>query len=122
MGRRGFVTLAGSLLIVAIAMAAFAGRPFGGLKLNKDKSNFDAVIAATIQFSLAEPGQVDLSVFDVSGRRVASLVRESMPEGEHSVIWSIQNGSGRRVVPGVYFYRLEVDGAPVAEQRLVVAR
>jgi uncharacterized protein YejL (UPF0352 family) len=47
----------------------------------------------------------DLSVFDLSGRRVANLLHEHVPAGQRQVHW---NGSGLK--RGVYFARLTMDG------------
>jgi len=54
-----------------------------------------------ISFSLAASEHVQLKVFDVLGREVASLVNRVEPAGEHEMIF---DGSG--LVAGIYFYRL----------------
>jgi hypothetical protein len=72
--------------------------------------------------SLPKAGDVDLSVFDVSGRRVQSLFQGEHSQGQYSVTWDLGNAERGRVVPGVYFYRLAVDGVAQAEQRIVVNR
>lgn len=58
--------------------------------------------STTIEFSLPVESDVRLEVFDVLGRRIASLVSEILPAGKHRVIW---NASG--VSSGIYFYRLQ---------------
>jgi uncharacterized repeat protein (TIGR01451 family) len=63
--------------------------------------------ATRIHFDLPETGAVDLSVFDVTGRRVATLVEGSMPAGRFVTAWDGHDSSGRRVVAGVYFLRLQ---------------
>ena len=72
----------------------------------------------TIRYSLAEEGAVEVSVFDVEGRKVRTLVREQVPAGIHSVIWDGRDDSGREVASGAYFCRLEVGG--YAETRQVM--
>ncbi|MCK4593989.1 T9SS type A sorting domain-containing protein [bacterium] len=67
-------------------------------------------------FSLPDEGWVTLSVYDLSGRRVASLVSSDMTAGRHEVSWSCAD-----VESGVYLYRLET-GADSITQRLVIAR
>ena len=61
----------------------------------------------TIEFSLGVPGQVDLSVFDLLGRRIVSLESGLLSAGRHSLIWDGANSSGKIVASGIYFYRLE---------------
>lgn len=60
----------------------------------------------TIDYSIAEKTVVDLVIFDVSGRRVRTLVSERQLPGGYSVIWDGRNDGGRQVATGVYFYRL----------------
>jgi hypothetical protein len=67
-----------------------------------------------IPVSLSRPARVSLRVFDASGRAVATLVDGDLAAGVHEVAWQA-SGVGR----GVYFYRLEADGAEVT-RRLVV--
>ncbi|MCK5596109.1 MAG: T9SS type A sorting domain-containing protein, partial [Candidatus Eisenbacteria sp.] len=62
-----------------------------------------------------------LSVHDVAGRLVRRLDPAPGARGFLSVDWDGRSGSGERVASGVYFVRLEVDGA-VATRRLVFLR
>jgi hypothetical protein len=74
--------------------------------------------ATNFAFSLPAEGRARLDVFDVAGRRVASVLdEESLDAGRHEVAWS----PGASVSAGTYFYRLETDGKPV-QGRLVVVR
>lgn len=66
--------------------------------------------ATTISFYLARPGPVTLTVYDVTGALVTTLVARSLGEGSHEVDWSGTDARGRRVGSGVYFYRLETRG------------
>jgi hypothetical protein len=63
--------------------------------------------ATWIQFDVAAPVDVDLAVYDVSGRLVAALVHQSMPAGRFLASWDGRDGTGRRVSTGVYFVRLQ---------------
>lgn len=61
-----------------------------------------------IVFSLSEPANVSLAVYDLSGRRVRSLLREdTRPAGEYRVTWDGKDATGQALPTGVYFYRLE---------------
>ena len=62
--------------------------------------------AVSIRFGLARTDQVDLRVFDVTGRMVKTLASGSFAAGPHPMTWDGTNDSGARVQPGVYFYRL----------------
>lgn len=62
----------------------------------------------TIAYSVAEPSQVRLIVYDVSGRRVALLADELRMAGRYVLDWPGLDDSGAPVADGVYFYRLDV--------------
>jgi len=59
-----------------------------------------------IRFGLAETRSVEVSVFSVAGRRVATLQRGPLPAGPHAVTWDGRDAAGRPVASGTYFYRL----------------
>lgn len=63
--------------------------------------------STTIDFSLPAPERVELVVFGVDGRRIATLKDESMPAGRHSVVWLGRDDRGETVASGVYFYRIQ---------------
>ena len=67
--------------------------------------------AGEIRYAVQARGHVDLAIFDVQGRRVATLVREELEAGEHTRAWDGKDRSGRAVASGVYFVRLRVTGA-----------
>ena len=67
----------------------------------------------TIAFSLAAEGHVTLDVFDVTGKRVASLVDGTKSAGRHVVSFEASSLSS-----GIYFYRLNAGG--VIEQKKMV--
>ena len=67
--------------------------------------------STTIRYSLANNSFVQLSIYDVAGRLVRTLVNEeSQQAGPHNVEWDSRDNSGRLVASGVYFYRLQTSG------------
>jgi len=65
----------------------------------------------TLGYQLAAPARVWLSVYDVSGRLVRTLVAgRREPSGERSATWDGADGDGRLLPPGIYLYRLDADG------------
>ena len=53
-----------------------------------------------------DAAELDLSVYDLAGRRVRKLASGIVPGGLHSRTWDGRNDDGRQVAAGVYFYRL----------------
>ena len=61
----------------------------------------------TIRYDVPAPGaDVNISVYDVTGRLVRELVKEHRGAGEWSVQWNGDNDRGQGVASGVYLYRM----------------
>ncbi len=77
--------------------------------------------ATTLRFTLAHEARATLDVVDVAGARVRRLEAGTRPAGEHTILWDGRDDAGSAVRPGVYFVRLDADGAQHAA-RVVVLR
>jgi hypothetical protein len=64
----------------------------------------------TVVLSLHETGPADVSVYDVAGRHVRSLLHGVQPAGEHTLAWDGSDDGGGRLGPGVYMLRLDAGG------------
>lgn len=73
-----------------------------------------------IRFSVPARCDVDLAVFDVTGRRVCRLIGGAVGAGEHAVRWNGRNDAGGPVPPGVYLYRLRAAGITDTKRVVVV--
>ena len=60
-----------------------------------------------IAFSLPASGHVQLSVYNVLGQQVNTLVDRDMSAGNHTITWDGRGDDGSSVASGVYFYRLK---------------
>jgi len=76
---------------------------------------------ATIAFTLPNAGPARLAIYDLLGRRVASLVDGFQPAGRHEVSWNGRGDGGARIWPGIYFVRLEAAGR-VVRSSIAIAR
>jgi hypothetical protein len=75
----------------------------------------------TIDYSLASAESVRLSVFDMNGRTVRTLMRDAIvPAGRHAVAWDGRADDGRVLPSGVYFSRLEAGGQTVLGRMALV--
>jgi len=78
--------------------------------------------STTIHYTVpASGGYATLSVYDVSGRHVRTLISALQTPGEKRVVWDGRDGRGHEVSSGVYFYRLTAPGVE-ASRRMVVVR
>jgi glucuronoarabinoxylan endo-1,4-beta-xylanase len=66
--------------------------------------------STTIGYELDRPSETRVTVFDVLGRTVHDARLGNQRAGAHSMLWDGTDAAGRRVAPGVYFYRLQAGG------------
>lgn len=64
----------------------------------------------TISFSIPNENKVELSVYNIKGQKVKTLVNNELDKGIHSVVWYGDDEAGKSVSSGVYFYKLNVNG------------
>jgi FlgD Ig-like domain len=63
--------------------------------------------ATTIRYDVpAGAANVEIAVFDVTGRRVRTLVEGVLPAGQHSVTWDGHDDRGATATSGIYFCRM----------------
>jgi hypothetical protein len=63
-----------------------------------------------IEYGLSVGTHVDLTIFDVTGRKVKTLVNEHQVAGNKYATWDGRDSAGNEVSGGVYFYRLRAGG------------
>ena len=76
--------------------------------------------AVSFRLGLPTSTRVELSIFDVAGRRVAQPLNTSLDRGYHTVSWNPRRDSGP-MGSGVYFVRFQAQGRTV-ERRFVLLR
>ena len=64
----------------------------------------------TIEYDLNNDGRVKLDVFDVSGRRVRTLLNEDQTRGRHRALWNGMTDEEAECSGGVYFVRIHSNG------------
>ena len=71
-----------------------------------------------IELSLDQSENVSLSVYDITGRRVRTLMSGQKVAGSHTVIWDGTSSSGQDLPGGMYLLHLETD-SQVATARMI---
>ena len=61
----------------------------------------------TIHYDLPEQSHVNITVYDLLGRRVKTLINQTQDAGYRSIIWDATNKQGQPVSSGLYFYQIE---------------
>lgn len=75
----------------------------------------------TIAYTITKGGHTEIVVYDALGHLVRTLVRSSLPAGDHEVSWDGRDDSGTRVASGVYLYQLRT-GDIVETRKMVLVK
>ena len=73
-----------------------------------------------IGFALPTSTQVELTIYNVLGQQVVTLVHDEYPAGFHQVIWNGTDGEGRAMASGVYLYRLTAAGNVMTRKMMLL--
>ncbi len=76
--------------------------------------------STTIKFNMEKPGHVQISVFDLSGRKIKTLASRDYTAGEHAVTWDGTDEAGARMPSGMYVYRYESGDKSLARKMMLV--
>jgi hypothetical protein len=76
----------------------------------------------TVRLDLARAGRVRVEVFDLSGRRVATLADGEFPAGTHALRWDARRDDGRAAGAGLYFVRMSGPGLTARTVRAALVR
>ena len=102
------------------------GRPTAPRIIEEIKRRYRAIGGASplldrtqLSYRLAEPGPVQVAIYDVRGRRMKLLQSGWQAAGEHRLAWDGTGEGGLRLPAGVYFARLQA-GTAVRAQRIIV--
>ena len=74
-----------------------------------------------IQYALPEETRVVISIYDLMGRKVRTLVNDVQDAGYRTVIWNSTNDMGRLVSAGVYIYSIQA-GDFVQNRKMVLMK
>lgn len=74
-----------------------------------------------IPYQLPEGATVRLTIHNLQGQRLRTLVHTEQPAGNHRVVWDGRDERGQPVASGVYLYRL-IAGQREAVQRMLLLR
>lgn len=76
--------------------------------------------ATTISFEIPQSGHVSLDIFNTRGQLVKRLLSNHKTAGQHSVVWDGKDEQGRSCSSGVYYCRLQCNGAVQTHKMLML--
>jgi hypothetical protein len=69
----------------------------------------------TIQINVREPGELNIDIFNLSGRRVKTLANSTIGVGSYSFKWNSSNNSS-----GMYFFKLTIGETVMIRKALLL--
>jgi hypothetical protein len=72
---------------------------FNSIELTLYPNPFNA--RTTISYSLPRDSEIEIAIYDITGRKIETLMQGHQTAGEHSVVWD-----GKNLPSGLYFYRI----------------
>ena len=76
----------------------------------------------TIKYALPQAADVELTVYNVVGQPVRTLVAEHQSAGHYAVEWDATNDRGHSLSSGMYFYRLQAGGAFLEVKKMLLLK
>lgn len=76
----------------------------------------------TISFSIPIDGKVDLSIYNIKGQKVKTLVHDELERGSHQVIWNSKDNTGKSVATGIYFYKMSVNSKDKSIKKMLLLK
>jgi len=75
----------------------------------------------TLQYDLPENSLVNITMYDMMGREVKTLVKQAQEAGYKSIIWDATNDYGKPVSAGIYLYQIQA-GKYISTKKMVLLK
>ncbi len=76
----------------------------------------------TIKFSLPQESKAELTIYNIKGQKVRTLVNAICETGINTTVWNGTNDAGNKVGTGVYFYKLDVDDKTIKAKKMLLLK
>jgi hypothetical protein len=96
------------------------GRPIPGEFVLKGNSPNPFNSSTNINFVIPSDDFVKLTIYDLLGNEVLTLLNQDLPEGSHSITWNGKNKRSEDVSSGIYYYRIETNENAVARKMVLI--
>ena len=74
----------------------------------------------TIEFSIQYDNNVELSIFNIKGQKVKTLINEELQKGKHTAIWSGFDENNKLVSSGIYLYKIKAGNKESVKRMLLL--
>ena len=62
-----------------------------------------------ISYELSNPSRVTITIYDLKGREIKTIVNEWKQPGYYSAVWNSTDNRNNAVSSGIYFYRMKTN-------------
>lgn len=76
----------------------------------------------TIEFSITQKTQIELSIFNIKGQKVNTLLTAELEKGTYTTVWNGNNELGKPVSSGIYYCKLNVNGKTEAVHKCLLLK
>ena len=77
--------------------------------------------ATAFHYTLAESGTIELTITDIIGRKVTTLISGYQRSGNHNLLWTGKDSNGNQVPSGIYFYNLK-SGLNIITKKMTLSK
>ncbi len=78
--------------------------------------------STTIEFSIQNDSKIDLSVYNIRGQKINTIIHNKFTKGSHSIIWNGNDEIGKSVSSGLYLYKLNINGKTEAVKKCLLLK
>ena len=78
--------------------------------------------STTIQYQLKESVNVSITIYNIVGQKIATLVDEKQSAGSYSLMWNAMDDYNNRVSTGIYFYRINAGNNFVETKKMMLIK
>jgi hypothetical protein len=75
-----------------------------------------------IEFSIQNDSKITLTIYNIKGQKVKSIINNELNKGKYSVVWNGDDDNNNPVSSGLYFYKLNVDGKTEAVKKCLLLK
>ena len=75
----------------------------------------------TLRYDLPENSLVNVTVYDMLGRQVKTLINQTQDAGYRSIVWDATNDYGKPVSAGIYLYQIQA-GEYISTKKMILLK
>ncbi len=74
----------------------------------------------TISYNIDKASDVELTIYNIKGQKVRTLVDDQQEAGRHDIVWDGTDSKGKKVASGTYLYKVKADDQEVVNKMLMI--